>query len=283
MSKWIRDVDAKSFREEVVERSKTVPVVVDFWAEWCGPCKTLTPQLEKHAREGNGRFLLAKVDIDKNAEIAQAFQVQAVPTVIGLRGGKMVDGFQGALPEKELAAFLDNLAPGKGPREVERAQELAAGGDREEAIKILRAWLRENTGDVQARIMLASILVDDGKPIDAKKVSQKLDEEALATDEGKALKAKLEYAEDAGDVDALRSEVESDPNDPKRRIDLGKALVAEQRHEEGLEQLLEAVEIDPKYDGDAARKAMLNVFDMLGPENELAASYRYKLSLVLFS
>ncbi len=281
---WIIDVTAANFRTEVIERSLKTPVVVDFWAEWCGPCKTLGPLLEKHAREGKGRFVLAKVDVDRNPELAQAFQVQGIPSVLGLRDGKMVDGFQGALPEAELKQFLDRIAPGPaGGGELERARELAAAGDHEQAISVLRAHLRENAGDAEARIELASILIDAGKPVDARKVFDKLDEKALETDAGKALKTKLAYAETAGDLEELAAAVEAAPEDPGKRIEYGKALVAAQRHADGLEQLLEAVELDPKFDGEAARKAMVEVFEMLGPEDEVANDFRYRLSLLLFS
>ena len=121
---WIVDVDATSFSREVVERSKTVPVVVDFWASWCGPCKTLGPLLERFAREGDGAFVLAKVDTDKNAELAQVFQIQGIPTVIAIDKGKPVDGFSGVLPAAEVKAFLDRVAP---PSELPRAFKVPTG------------------------------------------------------------------------------------------------------------------------------------------------------------
>ena len=282
MDSCVIDVSAATFRTEVIERSLKIPVVVDFWAEWCGPCKTLGPLLEKYARAGKGRFVLAKVDIDKNPELAQAFQVQSIPAVLGLRDGKMVDGFQGALPEPELKEFLDRFAPGGGG-ELERARELGAAGEYDEAVTILRAHLREHAGDTVVRIELASILIDAGKLVDARKVFDKLDESALESGAGKALKTKLAYAESSGDLDELRAAVEAAPEDAGKRIDYGRALVAAQTYAEGLEQLLEAVELDPKFDGEAARKSMLDVFDILGPDDEVANDYRYRLSLLLFS
>ena len=146
-SPWIVDVTLASFPQEVVEKSRKVPVFVDFWATWCGPCKVLTPLLEKLAREGNGRFVLAKVDSDKNPELSQYFQVQAVPTVLIFQGGQVLDGFQGALPERELRALLDQIAPLQAD-EVARAKELEHKGDRAGAIKLLRQVLREDRKSV---------------------------------------------------------------------------------------------------------------------------------------
>ena len=285
MAGWIVDVDARNFRAEVIERSSSVPVVVDFWAEWCGPCKELGPALEKAAKEGDGRFVLAKVDVDRNPELAQAFQVQGIPTVIGLAGGKVVDGFQGALPPAELAAFLDRLAPAR-TSVADQAREMAAAGQAEEAMELLRAHLRENGTDAAARIVLAELLIDAGKLVDAKKVAGKLDEPDWESDAGRALRARLglaEEAEDAGDIASLEAEVAGDPEDPDKRIALGKALVAAGRHEAGLGHLLEAFELDPKHGQGAARKAMVEVFEMLGPEDPVANDFRYRLSLLLFS
>ena len=285
MSNWIVDVDPQNFRSEVIERSLTVPVVVDFWAEWCGPCKELGPALEAAAKQGNGRFVLAKVDVDKHPDLTQAFQVQGIPTVMGLSDGKVVDGFQGALPPAELAAFLDRLAPAQAGV-VEKARELAEAGDAEGAMELLRAHLIEQGDDAVARIALAELLLDAGKLVDAKKVADKLTEADWESDPGRALKARLalaEEAEGAGDLAKLEADVEASPEDPDPRIALGKALVAGGRHADGLEHLLEAYELDPKHDGEAARKAMLEVFDMLGPEDPVANDFRYRLSLLLFS
>src|SRR5262245_63750883 len=136
-SEWIVEADAASLEREILPRSLTVPVLLDFWATWCGPCKTLGPELEKRAREGKGRFLLAKIDIDRQPELAQAFRVQAVPTVLAILQGRLVDGFQGALPPNELDAFLERIAPGGAAPRVdpglERARELARSGRVEQA------------------------------------------------------------------------------------------------------------------------------------------------------
>jgi putative thioredoxin len=283
MSSWIVNVSAQNFRAEVIDRSLKTPVVVDFWATWCGPCKELGPALEAAAREGNGRFILAKVDVDKNPELAQAFQIQGIPTVLAVADGRVVDGFSGALPPAELKRFLDKVAPPLGPTAVEEARLLVQDGRRAEAIEVLRAHLRSSTDDQEARIELASILVDAGKLADAEKLWERVDEAARASDAGKALETKLRYAENAGDLEDLRHAVERAPEDITARIQLGKGLAAVQRYDEALALLLDTVELDPAFEGGAARKAMLEIFEMLGPEHPLANDFRFKLSLVLFS
>jgi putative thioredoxin len=285
---WILDVDARSFEREVIERSSSVPVLIDFWASWCGPCKTLTPLLEKRAREGKGRFVLAKIDIDRNPELAQAFRVQAVPTVLAIVQGRLQDGFQGALGEAELDEFLERIAPGRAPRGrgdvlVERAGSLIGEGKREQAIGLLRELLRDSPEHVAGRFLLAEALIDAGKPQDARLVLEKVPAEEAASERGKALRARLDFAEHAGDVAKLEQEVRSKPDDLATRIQLGKAQVAARDYARGLENLLEVVRRDPLGAGKEAKAAMLEVFGILGLQDPLANDYRFKLSLELFS
>jgi putative thioredoxin len=279
---WILDVDARTFEKEVLERSRELPVVVDFWAAWCGPCKTLGPALERRAREGAGRFVLAKVDVDRNPELAQAFRVQGIPTVLALRAGKLVDGFQGALPDPELDAFLERVAPGGASTGVvAEADRMAAEGDVEGAVRHLRAFLREEPDHAAARLRLAALLVGSGKAREARLVFDKLAAEDAASSEARAVEAQIAFAEGAGDLEELRRAAAERPEDPAARIALGKALVGTRDYAAGLEELLEAVKLDPAHDGGAARKAMLEVFEILGLEDPLANEYRFKLSMQL--
>ncbi len=284
---WVIDVDGSNFERDVIQRSLELPVVIDFQAEWCGPCKELGPKLEQRARDGAGRFVLARIDVDKSPELAGALRVQSIPAVMALVGGKLVDTFQGVVPDAELDAFLDRIAPPAGGVvenvQVETAKSLADAGDVDGATELLRTHLATETDDVPARIALASILLDDGDVEAAQTVMQELDEAARATEDGQALVARLALAENAGDLQELRAAAEAAPEDPSTRLALGRGLVAVQRYEAGLEELLTSLQLDATFDDGAAKKAMLEVFNVLGLEDPVANDYRFKLSLELFS
>ena len=282
---WIIDVDAQGFERAIILRSRDVPVIVDFWATWCEPCRVLGPLLERRAREGRGRFLLAKVDVDRSPELAQAFRVQGIPAVLAVVNGRLVDGFQGALPEPELDEFLERIAPvGARFDAAAEARERAAAGDVEGAVTFLREHLRQPAQDHDARIALAELLVDAGRAGEARRVFEKLPEDARASDAARSVKARIDLAESAGDLEVLRQRAASAPEDAAARAALGAALVAHRQWEAGLEELLEAVRLDPVgADGRAAKETMKGVFDALGLEDPLANAYRFRLQLLLFS
>lgn len=284
---WILEITAATFEKEVIERSLETPVLVYFTATWCGPCKTLSPALERRATEGAGRFVLAKVDLDKNPDLAQAFRVQAVPTVLAIAGGQMVDGFQGLLPEEELDAFLDKLAPGgDAPTGVTgEARELAAKGDHEAGVELLRAHLLAEPGDTEASLCLAELLLDGERTADARLLFDELDEATRESEAGRAISARLAFADSAGDLADLQAAVSARPDDVAARTSLGRAHIARQEYEQGLEHLLEVVrsaDADEETRGEA-KQAMLEVFDILGLEDPVANDYRFKLSLELFA
>ncbi len=285
-SPWILTVDASNFEREVMERSRSLPVVVDFWATWCGPCKTLGPLLERRAREGSGRFLLAKVDVDRNPELAQVFRVQGIPTVIALVGGRLADAFQGALPEPELDEFLDRIAPRKASPEEEelaRARALTSEGRGDEAIALLRSHLRDHPSHDAVRLLLGDLLVDQERPQEARLVFEKLGEGARASSEGKALLSRIEFSDRSESLADLQRAAREAPGDPSARIALGKAFLATKQYSAGLAELLEAVRLDPADLGAEAKAAMLEAFDVLGLEDPVANEYRFKLSLEIFA
>lgn len=288
---WIIEADVGNFERDVIQRSQDLPVLVDFWATWCGPCKTLTPALEKRAREGEGRFLLAKIDLDQNPELVQAFRVEKVPTVLVLSCGRLVDGFQGALGDKELDDFLDKVAPAGqdvGTEVVSEARERIEGGDLAGAIELLQAHLRGSPDDVQARVCLVECLLSAGSPEEARNAFDELSDNEKETESGRSLAAQLSFAETAGDLQELKDAVARDPEDAAARTALGRAFVGFQDYEQGLGNLLEAVRLgnlkeEESAARDEARGIMLEVFEILGLEDPLANDYRFKLSLEIFA
>lgn len=277
------DVSVATFQSEVVERSRQVPVLLDFWAAWCGPCKTLGPLLEKLAVEHAGRFVLAKIDVDRNPELAEVFRIQSIPSVILVKDGRPVDGFLGALPEAQLRAFLEpHLAHAtRSPREA--ALELEGQGRIEEAITLLREHLRGGGEDAAARVTLARLLVGAGRTDEASKVFARLAEAERQGDEAQGVAAALALAASAGDLGELEAAVAAAPQDPGARIALGKALLAARRHAEGLDQLLHAAMLDVDFDGGAPRKALQEAFQALGPTHRLTLEYQQQLSVLLCS
>ena len=286
---WVVDVDTQNFETTVLQRSLELPVLVDFWAEWCEPCKTLGPLLEQRAREGSGRFLLAKIDIDKYPELAQAFRVEGIPAVMALAGGRLVDGFQGALPEPELDAFLDKVAPAvEGAPQaqadpVTEARALAEAGQPDAALALLEDHLSQAPDAAAARVLACDLLIDLGRLEDAKSHFEALSEGARSSPEGAALQSRIALAEGAGDLEELRAAVSAEPENAEARMALGQGLVAAKDYEGGLQELLEAVRLGDAPHSAEAKAVMLEVFDVLGLEDPVANDYRFKLSLELFA
>ena len=277
------DVTADSFAPEVIERSMQVPVLVDFWAPWCGPCKTLTPLLESLAEEYAGQFILAKVNIDDETPLAQAFGIQSVPTVLLVSEGRQVDGFQGALPEQALRAFLERHI-GAGADPLAEAREAHSAGDRGTAIAMTQQRLLQQPDDGDAQVFLAELLYEEGLPEQVQGILDQLPPAAAESAAAKALAAKLELgsANQGIDLEPLRSAVAADESSPAARLELGRALAANGQYEEALEQLIQSVRLDKAFEEQAARKAMLEVFDALGTDNDLAVTYRKQLQMALF-
>lgn len=279
-SPWIIDVTGQNFEQQCVERSHQLPVVVDFWAPWCGPCRLLGPVLERLAEEQAGRFLLARVNIDEAQELAYAFGVQAVPTVLALRGGKIVGRFMGVVEEPELRRFLDEIQP---PEHERLLAEAAA--DPAHAEEKLRRALSLAPQDAQARIALARLLVDQKRWDEAQAELAELEARGFLEPAAQELQARLRLhmlAAEAGSVDACRAALAEAPEDRNRQWRLAQALAVAGAYEEAMQLCLELVRQDRHGLGEQARELMVHLFHLLGPDNELAARYRRQLSLALY-
>ena len=282
-SPWVIDATDQDFETQVIERSKQIPVVVDFWAPWCGPCRTLGPLLERLADEHAGDFVLARVNTDENPGLANAFRVQSIPMVIGVRDAKLAAHFVGAQPESAVRDFLAQLLPSDAERRAEEGHELLAAGQPNEAEAAFRDALDTDARAGGALLGLAKIHSDRGDVPAALALLDRV-ESGPHRQEADRLAAALRIRQSgAGDEAALRARVDANPADLDARFALAQVLAAGGRYDQALEQYLAIVKTDRNFRDDAARKAMIDVFDLLGPGNDLADRYRSELAKVLFS
>lgn len=282
MSAYASDVTEATFQKDVIERSREVPVLVDFWAPWCGPCRTLKPVLEKLAVQYEGKFQLAKVNSDENQQLAVQFGVRSIPNVKAFVDGQLVDEFLGAQPESAVREFIDGLMP--RPEDLLRrdARARAEAGDLEGALALLEQAEASGRHDDHVLADRIQLLLTLGRVDDAKATAARLGPLASQEPAISALLAQLQFAgTGTGDDSALRARIEADPQDLGARLDLAKREIAAQRHEAGLEQLLEIIRRDRKWNAEAGRKTMLAVFDLLGSGSELVSKYRRLLASAL--
>jgi putative thioredoxin len=284
MSEFAFDVSIQDFEAKVLIPAETVPVVVDFWAPWCEPCKVLKPMLEKLAEEYKGRFILAKVNSDENPELAQHFGVRSIPSVKVLYQGQLVDEFNGAIPESQIRAFLDRIALPEGPEQIslrEQAAALVAEGKLEEALAVLVQASQTNPQDQAIQLDAVDVLMQLGRNDEAKQLLA--GEYANEPDRANALRARLALADGAADTAPLEARLEANPDDHATRLELSKAYAAQNRFREALEAALEVVRRDRFFEEGAGRKAILALFEALSGEqyDDLVREFRRKMSATL--
>lgn len=275
-----------TFEKDVIDASMLAPVLVDFWAPWCGPCKSLGPLLERLETEYAGKWRLVKVNVDENQELAAHFQVRSIPHVVAFVEGRPVDQFTGVLPEGQLRAFLDRLVP--DPAQLEHREALAAleSGDPAAALEHLQGALALDPGFDEARLDLIELLLDQERVEEARGEVQLLSPKVTQGIDARynALKARLDALDVAADLpptDALEARVAGNPADLEARLDLANALIARRNYEGALEHLLEIVRRDRTFGDDVGRKTMLSVFDLAAHRPDIVSAWRRKLSAAL--
>jgi putative thioredoxin len=285
----IKETDTNGFRVDVIEASMQVPVIVDFWAPWCGPCKQLGPMLEKLVRQAGGRVRLAKINIDENQNLAAQLRIQSVPTVYAFHQGQAVDGFVGAQPESKLRAFIDKLTSGaQAPVEemLDVGQQALDAGDAETAASAFSSALAEDPGNPKAVAGLIRSLIALGDVAGARKQVNQLPPEIVAKPDVAAAITAVDLAEqsrETGDIAELRERAAANPEDRQARFDLALALFGNGRAEAAIDELLQLVRLDRDWNEQAARNQLVKIFDALGPTNPLTTSSRRRLSSILFS
>ena len=293
----VKDSDQNKFAKDVLEASRTVPVIVDFWAPWCGPCKTLQPIIEKVVKEAKGKVKLVKINIDQNQMLAQQLRIQSIPAVYAFFGGRPVDGFMGAVPESQVKQFVDRLvqaaggAAGEGAGNeiaelLEHAKAAVAQNDWDLAAKVYSEILGAEPTNLSALAGLARYNVQQGDVEQAKELLAQVAAKDKTNPDVVAAQAAIDLANQAkkaGPVDELKSKAAADPKDFQARLDLALAYWAGSQKKEAIDELLAMIKLDRNWNEAAARQQLLKFFEALGFTDPLAVDGRKRLSTILFS
>ena len=279
------DVNEENFQAEVLDKSKSVPVVVDFWAEWCQPCQILKPVLEALASEYDGKFILAKVNADSNQALAAQFGVRGIPSVKAISHGKIVNEFSSVLPEAEIRNFLDQLIPNESELQRHKAIELLQAGDIDQALKLLNTAIELDENNLNAQIDKAEISFKLGDLVTAEEILKKLPLAATESDPRvQTLRTSIEIANrtaDLADKATLLADIEKNPMDLQLKLDLANVYITEENYSPALELLFEIIQQDKTFGDDVARKTILEIFTLIGPQDNLVREARKKLSRLL--
>lgn len=278
------DVTTSSFETEVIEQSVLRPVLVDFWAAWCGPCQILMPLLARLAEEYGGAFRLAKLNTDTEHAIASRYRVRSLPTVKVFRNRAVVDEFMGVQPERSIRAFIDRHIPRASDQAIDEALATNARGENDKAVEQLRAAMAEDPANDRVKQHLASLLFEQNQVDEGEAVLNKLSREARSRPEIQTLFARLEFlrlAHNAPPTAELKGRIERDPSDMEARLHLGARYILAEQYEAGLDQLLEITRRDRAFGNDAGRRTILSVFNLLGDKGEIVKRYRALLSTAL--
>ncbi len=279
------DVTLANFEQEVLNASRTTPVLLDFWAPWCGPCRSLGPMLDKLEADYGGRFKLAKVNVDENQELAAHFQARSIPLVVAIVNGQPVDQFTGALPEGQIRAFIDRLLPLPHEQEHQQAMTAWQAGDFASAEKHFHTTLSLDAEYDAARMDFVELLIATERPEDAKAQFDRLTPRAKADPRYAALETALhavEQAQDLPEEDELLAKIEQNPADLQARLELANKRIARRAWGPAMDELLEIVQRDRTFQEEIGRKTLISVFGLASAQPELVSQYRRKLSTLLF-